>query len=339
MEDDLDGLDGLTAAEAAWKRRLQLLRVLLTRGTMATADVARTLGVDRRRALGDLRALERHGVPIAQRGDGRSTHWALSSTWRFVGMEFGLQERLAVLVGRELVDSFLHDTDFGDAMRKLDAHLDSIDADSHMRIRELARRFICIHEPEKDYRAHRAALDVLVTALLGGYRVRFTYKTASGKETAYQGVAPLTLAIYKRGLYLFFRRQGRYRFYAVERMQDVQGQPHLTYEYPRPSEYDPWAVLGQRYGLTDDGRDPEPVHLRFTAPVKTFVTTRKWSKDQQIVARDDGGVDLLFNSHGNELVSMVLGFGDTVEVLAPPWLRERVVAELRGALQKYGVGS
>ena len=45
--------------------------------------------------------------------------------------------------------------------------------------------------------------------------------------------------------------------------------------------------------------------------------------------------DITFDAKGPELVPMVLGFGETVEVLEPDWLRQRVIEELRGALALY----
>jgi len=236
---------------------------------------------------------------------------------------------------RELVESFLADTDFGDALSKLDKHFQALDPTGLNG--DLRRRFHYVHEPKKDYGTHRDTLDKIVAAILGGYRISFDYYSVSSDKTKqYQGIAPLTLAVYKRGVYLLFERRGDFRTFAVERLTELQTHPDLAFDYPIPSEYDPAKALEGRFGISSDGREAEKVVLRFAPEVRTFVGSREWVPDQKTRVMEDGSVELTFHALGYEIGSFVMQFGHTVEVISPQHLRERVRDELTRALALYG---
>ena len=324
-----------TTATRAWARRLRLLRLLVQRRVLATSDAARYLDVSRKTALHDLARLSEHGVPLHHEGEGRERRWMLQETWHHLGLEVRFEDRLAMLFGRELVGSFLRLAELGEALDRLSHEVASLDAAPACGEPDLLRRFHCIHEPEKDYSAHRSTLQALVGALLQCRRVSFTY-TGTGRDPACVPRAePLTLLVYKRGLYLVAEKRGERRSYAIERMSDIEVHADLVFDYPRPSEYSPTAFLGGRFGLYVGAEEPDEVHLRFAREVRTVVETRRWMPGQRVVPRADGGCDLFFTATGHELASMILGFGDKAEVLAPAWLRERVAGELRRAVAFY----
>ena len=323
----------MTTDQSPWRRRIKLLRVLFQRGQIATAQAARILGVDRRKARADLQALELNGVPLRTEGENRDRRWVIDRSWQLFGVPVGLQERLAMLFGRELVDCFLHDTDFGDALQGLAKQFEALDPLGLNG--DLNRRFFCVHEPQKDYGGKREILDELVRAILGNYRVSFEYTSARGENKPYTGIAPLTLAIYKRGVYLLFERRDALRTFAVERIDNLQAIPNQTFDYPYPSEYNPKERLADRYGISTDGREPEQVVLRFAPHTRAFVEGRTWMPGQTTKVLEDGSIELTMMATGYELGSMVLQFGDAVEVIEPRRLRERVKNELQRALAKY----
>ncbi len=321
----------------AWTRRLRLLQLLLHRGRIATRRVAMALDIDRRTALEDLKSLESHGVPLSPQGEGREREWVLEESWRKIGLRVGFDERLSLLFGRELVDSFLRETDLGEAITRFDQQIEAMSNEGERPEQELGRRFIYVREPEKDYASHRALIRDLVEAIVGGYRVSFCYKHARPPKstTRYDSAAPLTFAIYKRGLYMICERRGERTLHAVERMSDLTSHPNRTFDYPIASDYDPRGLLGKRVGLADDGREPEQIRLRFHPAVRQYAERRRWMPDQEVIPLDDGGCEIRFAAHGRELVSRVLEYGDKVEALAPQWLRDAVLEELRGALKNY----
>ncbi len=322
---------------AAWTRRLKLLPLLLQRASVSTAEVARTLDVDRRTALKDLGALASHGVPLYEEGDGQERRWVLAPTFRRLGYVVSFEDRLALLFGGELVQGFLRETDLGEALSALTRTVGALDKEVRLTDEELARRFFVLHEPGKDYARHRETLAALTPAILGALRVSFEYTSGRTSEhTAYRSVAPLSLLLYKRGVYLAFQRHEERRIVAIERMADLVVHGDLPFDYPRPAEYHPRALLAGRFGITTGDAPPSEVVLRFAPQVTTYVASRRWMAGDHIERHDDGGCTLTFIATGSELIPFVLGYGNKVKVLEPAWLRDAVVRELRGALDQYG---
>ena len=326
----------------AWTRRLALLHILMARGKMQTHQAARALEVGRRTVLEDLKALSEHGVPIAPDSeDARDTEraWVLEDAWRRVGMSFGLAERLSVRFGREMLEGFLHETDLGRAFSKLDdvvaSHTEGASAPKHD---ELARRFIYVQEPAKRYGAHSHTMAELVEAIVRTQPVSFTYERATFPRTEkrHTNVSPLTLAVYRRGLYAIVQlHRGSPVTFAIERMTHFERNEELVFEYPRKSEYDPNKLLATRFGLSDDGKSPEVVKLRFAPEARVFAEERVWMANQKVTVNDDGGCDIEFKASGLEIVNRIMEYGHFVEVLAPARLRADVADRLTKALARY----
>jgi predicted DNA-binding transcriptional regulator YafY len=328
----------MPSPEDAWRRRLHLLRLLIQRGEITTARAAAALECDRRVALEDLKALERHEVPLEPDGSGQDRRWVLGASWRYLGLRISFADRLGMMFGRELVRSFLRDTDVGDAVDRLENQVAALEPEAPNEA-TLRRRFHYIHEPEKDYRGHRATVRALVDALVRGHRVSFEYRSARSKRsTTYSRAAPLTLAAYKRGLYLFFREcpSQRIKELAVERITGLEPHPDATFEYPLASEYDPVTLLAGRFGITSHHEPVSRVRIWCAPEVRDYAAGRRWTlAGSSVRDHPDGSCELSFSATGHELVSLVLSFGDKAEVLEPAWLRASVRAELEAAVARY----
>jgi len=78
-----------------------------------------------------------------------------------------------------------------------------------------------------------------------------------GEVEPHKGIAPLTLAVYQRDVYLLFERRGRFHAFAVKSLANVEGHADLLFDYPLPSEYDPTRELAASFGVTDEVGQPK----------------------------------------------------------------------------------
>lgn len=253
-----------------------------------------------------------------------------------VGIAIGLDERLALLFGRELVLGALQETDVGDKMHELAHHISALEH-SQLSEKDFARRFYCRHEPKKSYANFREELRTIVSCLIASRRLTFGY-TKPGKPTEQlRGVRPLTLLMYKRGLYVVAYKPGpgeRRRSYAVERMSDVRAD-ETAFDYPTPGEYHPKQLFARQYGIWKGQHPPSEVVLRFESNARPYAEDRQWMEGQSVTPLPDGRHELRFVATGLELVSFVVSFGPAVEVVEPAWLRDKVIESLEGALARY----
>lgn len=186
--------------------------------------------------------------------------------------------------------------------------------------------------------ARRMALDhfaVVGSALLGRKRLQLAYYVKSRDEVGDREVSPQRLVHYRENWYLdaWCHVRDELRSFSVDVIRRAE-----MLEAPARNVPDKTldAVLGAGYGIFS-GRNVEWARLRFTPQRARWVANEQWHPRQKGKLEADGSYVLeLPYSDPRELTMDILRFGADVEVLAPPALRNRVVAEMKTALRRYG---
>ncbi len=122
------------------------------------------------------------------------------------------------------------------------------------------------------------------------------------------------------------------RTFKVERIQSAR----LTEErFTVPEDFDLERRLRDSWIVTDE--EPVDVRLLFHDPkAAARVRENRWHTSQQESTRADGKLELRFTVAGLlEIQSWILGWGGSVEVLAPRELREEIAATARGMAARY----
>lgn len=269
---------------------------------------ARTL----RRYLADLHEI---GVPLTDEGSGLERVIAVDPTWARSGVQLTLAEVLSLHFGRTLF-TFLEGTSFAadleGAIERLEPAIARSTADL---TRDLDRKFLAVGEHAKDYGADGDNLDEIVSALLYSNPADAEYRAARGIGKIYR-LEPLTLAVYRQGLYLFARdtAEDRVKSFAVERFIRFSRLRRLTFTYP--VDFDPRALVAHSFGITSG--PPDDVAAVFAPGVALYVRERQWHPSQRCEALDDGSVRLHLRVNvGPEVKEWLLGFGPDVRVEAP----------------------
>jgi len=109
----------------------------------------------------------------------------------------------------------------------------------------------------------------------------------------------------------------------------------LDQRFTRRPELEKSAYVGPMF-LTERGREPYEVVLRFDAYQARWIRERQWHSSQEVEEHLDGRITLRLRVGGaGDVLRWVLGYGSHVEVISPPSLRTRVAEELRKALGSY----
>ncbi len=295
---------------------LILLVALLRRGSLSTDEARRLLGdPDRKRSQRALKKL-RDYAPLRRRGQGRNTEYVLDPLSDVSRLT--LMDRVALRIGRDAV-AFLDGTLLFEGLEKAtDGAVD------------LPGKFAHRAEPEPSYLPRRDDIDALLDGLVRERRLSFAYGS-TGRPV--RDLAPLSLVVYRRALYLFGRfPDGTKTYnYRIDRMASVEvGAP---FDYP--AGFDIQDVLQPWFGIYA-GAAIETVVMRFSAKVGPLVEERRWHPTARTRRLPDGRVELTMETGGIELERFALEWGEHCEVVAPPELRARVIASLRGALGQYG---
>lgn len=180
----------------------------------------------------------------------------------------------------------------------------------------------------------------LVLAALGTSRVcQATYQPPHADRARTYLMHPYTLCEHKGGLYLlaYVPHVDAIIVQCVERLRQVT----VCEESPFAKQPAIWERITARreraFGIIDDGEVLD-VMLQFTPDQAPYVRERRWHPTQQVEVLPDGALILRFRASGRfEIERWVLGWGDQVEVLAPPCLRRGVAAHLRAMARQYAL--
>jgi proteasome accessory factor B len=216
------------------------------------------------------------------------------------------------------------DDDLGEVFDRLELALKKSD---HALYENLGRKLYDLNEAAYDYSDKLEVVNDVITALLREERL-----TLIPKEGEPVKVDPYTLALYKKGLYLlaYSHPRSAMRSFGLDKI--IETERHVGERFDYPDDWDPAEFLGG-WGIMSGPQ--VRVRVRFDAHVAPFVKRRAWHRTQTLEEKDGSLVFTAEPRGHKEMVSWVLGFGASAEVLEPKELRAEVAEELRKAAARY----
>ncbi len=209
--------------------------------------------------------------------------------------------------------------------------------ETSLMLKDFHKKFFHWTEAPKDYSAHNEMLSHLVKALVLQRKVEIAYQSPGKPERTHE-IAPLSMLMFKRALYLVGHKYSedqdkpRELTFAVERIRDVR---LLSDGFYYPDDYHPEQRFQHAFGLVRESK-PVRVELWFHPTVAQNVASRRWHPSQKAELRRDGSLTLAFHIElGMELKSWILSYGRYARVIEPETLRDEIAEEMRQALATY----
>jgi len=185
-------------------------------------------------------------------------------------------------------------------------------------------------------------LSLVTQAVLQGKQITIRYGGRSGNKSITEQMtadlprtlSPQRLTHYRDNWYLdaWCHTQQGLRTFAVERISELElhKTPRKTLSHETLN-----AHYAQTFGIFG-GEVKGIAKLKFTPHRSQWVAEEIWHKDQQGNWLDDGSY-VLEIPYGSdiELIGDILKYGNDVEVLAPPELREKVIDKISAMLEQY----
>jgi predicted DNA-binding transcriptional regulator YafY len=140
---------------------------------------------------------------------------------------------------------------------------------------------------------------------------------------------------FRGGMYLFayVEEYKQIRTFAIERIESIE---KLHEHFEKPPDFSVETYLESSFGLVKE--EPFDVEVIFAANIAEYVRSRIWHPSQQCREIDDGRIRMRLHVGGEfELVSWILSFGASAQVISPDRLRRRVETELARTLDNYRV--
>jgi proteasome accessory factor B len=297
-------------------------------------DLARFLGMSRRNAYRDLRALEGElGLPVWADG-GR---WGLDPSAFLPAFRLTQGEAMAVFLAARLMAKYAdaYDPELGAAFQKLGEALpDVLGQHVHRTVDVMSRR---PPDPEGTRRLRaltRAWAERRVVELNYDPSTYDPARTARRARVRPYLIEPSTET---HALYLigWDETRGAIRTFKLERIRELT----VTADsFAPPPDGVVEDALERAWGIIADQATVD-VELRFAPSVASRVAETRWHPTQAIRRDADGSLAWRATVSGTlEIRAWILSWGPDVEVLAPASLRDEVAGLLAGAAARYTGG-
>ena len=314
-------------------RLLSVASILYTRGSgengVAVTEIAELTGMTTRTVYRDIKALEDElEIPIFTAGRGR---YGIEKKSFLPPLPLTLAEAIVLFLATRLIARWSDEYDQAvvSAFTKL-ADLLPQPIARHVAATMLTVRRADPNEPFTRNFAHVAQ------AWADGRVVEFDYEPSDG-DARRARVRPYFLEpdAGSHNVYLigFDETVDAMRTYKVER---IRTSTVTADRYEIPEDFDPDAWLAHSWGIWSAESGVEEVILRFDPSVGQRVRESVWHRSQRLTELDDGRIELALTVAGIvEIRPWILSWGDAVEVVAPPALREAVAGMVQRAADRY----
>jgi len=227
--------------------------------------------------------------------------------------------------------------DLEDYAEGLMARLGRHDPDARARI---AHAFHYISFGAKSYRLKPDEVDAVFSGVIFQRTLEFDYHRPFKRHPLRVRAEPWSLVFYRDALYMLGRRlsyeQPALRTYAIDRMSCVHTDRNARFEVP--VDFDPADHFGD-LGLWKPERDRERLELLFAAEVAPLVRERSWPRTVCWEEAHDGRFRLVLDIRVSpEVESWLLGYGASVEVIGPAWLRKNMARHAALLAERYSLG-
>lgn len=309
-------------------RLLAEVALLRTHGRLSAAELARRVEASPRTVMRDMDALSAAGVPVyAERG--RTGGFALLPGYRPPAEDLTADEARALFVGggAAVADALGMGPAFAGALRKLTAGLTDRHAGA---VGELASRIVVDPTGWGGAAAPPPLLSTVFDAVLSDRRLLIGYRSPAADTAANAGdtagtrtVDPWGLVLAGTAWYLLAAHRRQPRTYRLSRMTSAR---ILDQPCRKPANLDVLAQWRERQVAWQQARPGHRIRVRVLArqrdPLVQLLGITLVAPPQ--VVADDHGHDVVTAqvSSLRGAVGVMLGFGDWLEVLDPPELRE-----------------
>jgi predicted DNA-binding transcriptional regulator YafY len=292
-------------------RLLSILLLLQARGRMSTRDLADRLEVSRRTVFRDLEALSSAGVPVvAEHGPAGGVQLLEGYRTDLTGLTEPELEALFAFSGSGLAADLGMRVELERASNKVTTAAGR-SAATRLRQRVLVDTRRWGAPPEAP--AHLATVQ---DALWAERRVRLRYPR-SGEGARDVVAEPYGLVAKAGNWYLLAAVGESLRIFRVSRIEDAEVLPE---RFERPADFQLEAAWAAQVGSFPP-RDQLQVEVRVAPEVAARFA--RVVGDSMTAPVHDGRATLAFPALGAAAATLS-GFGDGVEVLSPPELRERL---------------
>jgi predicted DNA-binding transcriptional regulator YafY len=310
-------------------RVLRLLQLIQQRRSWNVKMLARELEFSERTVFRDLQVLQLAGVPWYF--DQQAQCYRVQPDFRFPVLNLTEAEVLGQAVATTLAEA--SGLNIGAGARPTTEKLASSSNDAVQRILADASHLVSVLDLKlADHSGQQERIRSVQWALLQRKQLVGRYQSPYEARAVALRLHPYRLCLVKQAWYLIGRAADRDapHTYRIARFRSLR---MTDLEAEVPADFDLRGYFGNAWGVYR-GAESYKVEVAFTREAAALVAETTWHHTQKVRRQKDGTATITFQVDGlDEILWWVLGWSGRVRVINPPELREKVVAQLRAALQ------
>jgi predicted DNA-binding transcriptional regulator YafY len=162
----------------------------------------------------------------------------------------------------------------------------------------------------------------LLKAIKNKYITQITYQSFKAAQPASFKVMPYLLKEYRNRWFLLCRKDKTVNLYALDRMFEVT----LSDNTFLPDGFDASHFFDDVIGVTKSlGQKTVVATLKADKTAEPYILTKPLHASQKIIKQDETGMIFTIEViHNYELEREIMGFGESIEVLGPRYLRAHI---------------
>jgi len=292
-------------------------------------DIAERFGVTVRTIYRDLQTLQDDmGVPISEEGSKRS----IAEGYFLPPIQFSLPEALNIFLAARLMLNYAHRYDPNTASTFF--KLNSI-VPSPLR-EQIQKTTDWMHKLPKDEK-HLRILATLAEAWVSQHKVKIAYRALEAEKVTERLIEPYFIEPAAAGhssyVIAYCHRTKSQRTFKIGRIKTIEA---TSESYTIPPDFDANEFLGSSWGISVYG-EVKTIKLKIVDPeIIRIMEETIWHPSQVVEKQRDGSVIMTLKVTDTiELYSWILGWGEKVEVLEPPELREDIIETAKAMLDVY----
>ena len=176
-------------------------------------------------------------------------------------------------------------------------------------------------------------IDVIYNAIQSKKVISVTYQSFSARTSSVMQVHPQLLKEFNNRWFLLASHKQKMMTLALDRI--------LNIDVENGVDYVDLQINGDTYykeviGVTVSNSRAQRVQFWVDKKNAPYVITKPFHPSQRTIkTREDGTIFNIFVQHNFELERLILGFGESIEVLKPKKLRDRILKKLKQSVKNY----
>jgi predicted DNA-binding transcriptional regulator YafY len=294
----------------------------------SASDLARKFETTVRTVYRDIRMLERlEFVPYNEKGK-----WAINKSSYLPSVRLTVPEALTFFLAARLMlsYSYRYDPVVESAFIKLNSVVPPALKEQIQQTMDWMGK---LPKNEKYLRN----LTKLAEAWISRRRIKISYRALEKEEAKDHLIEPYFIqpASTGRSSYVIARSDlaAKLLIFKIERIENIQ---ETSETYTIPADFDANEYLSAAWDISVEG-DVKTVKLKFKPVVARIIQESMWHPSQVLETRKDGSVLMTLNVMDTmEFFRWLLRWGDDVEVLEPPEIRDEVIETAKAMRKVYG---